>query len=116
MVNKKDDIQIKGVPKDIYEQLENIASNSNIKIATLLRVDLTQIIQAYPDFLKQISDGGKEPLSQRGKPVVVRNMPKGIKDEIDNIAKKIGTTSSSLLKIHLSSIIQKYPAHMRRKD
>lgn len=115
-MSKTDDLRITGVPIEIYEQLENIADNSNIKIATLLRVELTQIIKACPSDMKDGNGKKSQPLADRGKPITVRNMPKGVKEEIDNIAKKIGTTSASLLKLHLNSIIQKYPAHMRKKD
>lgn len=115
-MSEKNNIEIKGVPIEIYEQLKNIANNSDVKMTTLLRTSLTQIISDYPTSLKRKDEPERLPLSVIGKRVIVRNMPDGMKKEIDIIAKKIGTTSSSLLKTHLSAIIQKYPEHMRTKD
>lgn len=106
-IHKLYEKQVRAVPRELNNELNNIAANLCITKTTLLRKEIR----------KQLED--MEPryiIKDEGANIYISGIGPRLDNKLNAIAKDIGITKNSLLKILLYKIAGQYPENMKKPN
>lgn len=103
-------LRIYGIPKEDFEALQNIASNSDLSLADFMRPHLRKIAEQYPELLRNNKSADK-----RGSELKMYGIPKPVITWLENISSHAIMDFSNFMKPKLKEIIDSYPPKMRKQ-
>lgn len=105
--NGNPDLRFQRVETWLIEKVSNIAQNKGMTISDFLKPHIREIVSKYPAILKG------ECLDTESKPLRVYGVAKNVDKEFNAIVENFGGNPSYFFKIHLFSILEQYPEHLK---
>lgn len=106
-INKVMEKRVHAVPRELNTELNNIAKNIGITKAAFLRKEIrAQLKSLEPRYI----------IKDEGTNVFITGVGPMLDDKITAIAKDIGITKNSLLKLLLYKIAGEQPEHMKKPN
>lgn len=103
-------IRIQGIPSCLYDDINNISKNHEIRRNDFLKPKIKNILDKFSE---EIKSGSK--IKKDKKEITLSGLSDKTINELQNIANYIGVDIQILIKMELFIISQSFPEKMKRK-
>jgi len=101
-------LRIDKTPDVLLTPLNNIADNMGVTMTDLLRPEVRNIVDSYPEYLK------RKPSQKKCKHCAIYGVPTKVIDELFNIADNLDISYAAILKIGFTKLEQGFPEKMKK--